>query len=168
MGIVKLTTTPPGATLYLDGAKLELASPATLDRIEAKKEHVLLVQLAGYKDALERFTLAPAEVRPLQVRLQHEHHHGGAHAAAGSTEPGAAPAPEPPVKLEGEGTLLVASSPWCNVSVDGQDKGPTPVSIKLPAGRHTVLLSNPEFKINRTMPVLILPNETLRKKLDFN
>ncbi|MDB4971597.1 MAG: Protein kinase [Myxococcales bacterium] len=72
-----------------------------------------------------------------------------------------------PMKLEGEGTLLLASSPWCNVKIDGQDKGPTPVSVKLPAGKHTVVLTNPEFKISRTLPVMILPNETTRKRLDF-
>jgi hypothetical protein len=53
------------------------------------------------------------------------------------------------------------------VRIDGVDKGPTPVSVKLPAGRHTVLLTNPEFNINRTLPVVIAPNETLRKRLDF-
>jgi hypothetical protein len=53
------------------------------------------------------------------------------------------------------------------VSIDGADKGPTPISVKLPAGRHTVVLSNPEFKINRTIGVVIAPNETVRKRLDF-
>jgi serine/threonine protein kinase len=76
-------------------------------------------------------------------------------------------APAPAAKLEGEGTLLVASSPWCNVNVDGADKGPTPVRVKLPAGKHTVVLTNPEFKINRTLPVMILPNETTKKSLNF-
>ena len=71
------------------------------------------------------------------------------------------------MKLEGEGTLLLASSPWCNVKIDGVDKGPTPISVKLPAGKHTVVLSNPEFKINRSLPVMILPNETNRKRFDF-
>jgi hypothetical protein len=76
--------------------------------------------------------------------------------------------PEPAtVKLEGEGTLILASSPWCNVKIDGVDKGPTPVSVKLQAGKHNVLLSNPEFKINRSLPVMILPNETTRKKFEF-
>ncbi len=75
--------------------------------------------------------------------------------------------PAAPVKLEGEGTLLLASSPWCNVKVDGADKGPTPINMKLPAGKHTVVLSNPEFKINRTLPIMILPNQTTRKRLDF-
>ena len=44
----------------------------------------------------------------------------------------------------------------------------TPVSVKLPAGKHTVVLTNPEFKISRTLPVVVLPNQTTRKRLDFN
>jgi serine/threonine protein kinase len=76
-------------------------------------------------------------------------------------------APSTPAPLRGEGTLLIASTPWCNVRVDGVDRGPTPVSLKLPAGKHTLVLTNPEFKINRTVAVPIAPNETARKKFDF-
>ncbi len=75
--------------------------------------------------------------------------------------------PVAPAKLAGEGTLLLASSPWCRVTIDGVDHGPTPVSAKLPAGKHVVVLTNPEFKITRTLPVFIPPNETVRKRLDF-
>jgi serine/threonine-protein kinase len=72
-----------------------------------------------------------------------------------------------PTNLKGTGTLLLASSPWCNVRIDGVDKGPTPINLKLAAGRHSVVLSNPEFKINRKLPVVILPDQTTRKRLDF-
>ena len=75
--------------------------------------------------------------------------------------------PKAEAPLVGDGTLLIATSPWCNVRVDGADKGPTPLTLKLPAGRHTVVLTNSEFKINRTLPVTILPNQTVRKRLDF-
>jgi hypothetical protein len=88
-------------------------------------------------------------------------------AAPAKAEAAAAPA-KPEVKLTGEGTLVVASSPWCNVSIDGADKGPTPVSAKVQAGKHTVVLSNPEFKISRTLSVMVQPGETVRKKLDFS
>jgi serine/threonine protein kinase len=81
--------------------------------------------------------------------------------------PPPATTPAAPAKLEGEGTLLVASSPWCRVIVDGTDRGATPLKVKLPAGPHTLLLVNPEFHINRSFPVTIQPNETLRKRLDF-
>ncbi len=64
--------------------------------------------------------------------------------------------------------LVLASSPWCNVNIDGADKGPTPVRLTLHAGKHMVVLTNPEFKINRSLSVQINPGETVRKKLDFN
>jgi hypothetical protein len=171
-GIAKLVTSPAGATLYLDGKKLDAVSPFTLDRIEAGKEHVLLAQLDGYKDAVEKFSLGANEVRTVSARLHHAasaHHGGRAHDAAATKESKETKTPvvETPVKLEGEGTLVVASSPWVNVAVDGSDRGQTPVSLKLPAGKHTVVLTNPEFKINRSLSVLVLPNETVRKKLDF-
>jgi hypothetical protein len=73
----------------------------------------------------------------------------------------------PPPRLDGEGTLMLASSPWCNVTVDGVTRGTTPLSVKLPAGKHTVVLTNSEFNIRRTLPVTIVPDETLRKRLDF-
>jgi hypothetical protein len=63
--------------------------------------------------------------------------------------------------------LVVATSPWCRVIVDGTDRGATPTEIKLPAGVHSVLLSNPEFHINRQMSVDIKPGATVRKRFDF-
>jgi serine/threonine protein kinase len=167
VAIAKIETSPAGATLYLDGAKLTSLSPTTLDRIEAGKEHVLLVQLDGHKDALEKFTLAESEVRALSIKLSHKSSGVSSHSTGHHDEKKPETASAPPVKLEGEGTLLLASTPWANVSIDGESKGPTPIRVTLPAGKHTVVLTNPEFKINKTMPVMILPNETLRKRLDF-
>jgi serine/threonine protein kinase len=200
IAIAKVKTVPTGAILYLDGKKLDVASPATLDGLDAGTEHVLLAQLDGYDDAIAHFTLSASEVRTVELTLnkplpgkqaKHEkpkasRSKSGSHSvvatpthpvvatpAPQAAEPPrpepkrAEPKPEPPAKLEGEGTLVIASSPWCNVSIDGVSKGPTPVSAKLPAGKHTVVLTNPEFNINRTLPVMVMPNETVRKKLDF-
>ena len=166
MGIVKVETSPAGAALYLDGVKLTSQSPATLDRIEAGREHVLLMQLDGHKDGLEKFTLKPGEVLRLSMHLSHKSVASATPKVKHDDDKKPVVAP-PPVKLEGEGTLLLASTPWVNVSIDGQDKGPTPLRVVLQAGKHTVSLTNPEFKISRSMPVMILPNETVRKKLEF-
>ena len=68
----------------------------------------------------------------------------------------------------GEGTLAVATNPWCNVAVDGVDRGQTPINVKLPAGHHTLTLTNPDFHIKRQLSITITPNETVRKKLDFS
>ncbi len=67
----------------------------------------------------------------------------------------------------GPGMLVVATSPWCRVIVDGTDRGATPLEIKLPAGQHSVLLSNPEFHIKREMAVDIKAGATVRKRFDF-
>jgi hypothetical protein len=71
------------------------------------------------------------------------------------------------VAPKGDGTLVIASSPWCTVTVDGQARGTTPLNLKLKAGAHEVLLANPEYKIKRTLAVEIEPNQTVRKSLDF-
>jgi hypothetical protein len=169
MGIVKIATTPPGATLFLDGKRLEAQSPVTLDAISCGKSHVLLATLPGHWDALTSFTLADNEVRPIAIRLREMTHHARKVAPIAPVKSKVAASPPPAVtSLDGEGTLLLASNPWCNVSIDGVNKGPTPVSVKLRAGKHNVVLSNPEFKIARTLPVVILPNQTVRKRLDFN
>jgi hypothetical protein len=183
VGIAKVKTTPAGATLYLDGKKLGELSPVTLDGIAVGSEHAILAQLEGYDDRLEKFEVTTGEVKTIDLPMTkpaagkkpvHKKPHLTAPVAAPAQpapkpEPVATPAPKPeaPVKLEGEGTLVIASSPWCNVSVDGAAKGPTPISLKVQAGKHTVVLTNPEFKITRTLSVMVMPNETVRKKLDF-
>jgi hypothetical protein len=86
-------------------------------------------------------------------------------AATSSTAPPPV-APSAP-KREGDGQLVIASSPWCTVTVDGQARGTTPLALKLKAGPHQVALANPEYKIKRTLSVDIEPNQTVRKSLDF-
>jgi serine/threonine protein kinase len=68
----------------------------------------------------------------------------------------------------GEGTLVLATTPWCNVTIDKQDRGQTPLTTKLAAGPHTLVLTNAEFKVKRSLTITIEPNQTLRKRLDFD
>jgi serine/threonine protein kinase len=137
-GSSKVSTAPAGATASLDGKKTR---PGTL-----KPKHG-----SGKPEPL-------SSAQPLPPRMPLSP------PSAPVVQPTTA---EPPARLDGEGTLMLASTPWCNVSVDGVVKGTTPLSVKLPAGKHTVLLTNPEFKIKRTLPVTISPDETVRKRLEF-
>ncbi len=88
---------------------------------------------------------------------------------AGPTpRPAAPPTPRPaPPPDKGKGKLVLASSPWCRVAIDGVDRGPTPLRLDLPAGEHVVELTNAEFKISRRITVAIHANQTVRKSLDF-
>ncbi len=169
-GVMQVHTVPPGATLVLDGAPLAQRSPARLEGLAAGRSHLLVVRLAGYAGMAQRFQLGPGEEASLEIDLHHAGKGVVRHKEAVGRTPAAAlspSAPAAPVVRDGEGTLVVASSPWCNVAVDGQPRGTTPVSVKLKAGEHEVVLTNAEFHIRRALSVEIEPNQVVRKKLDF-
>lgn len=63
---------------------------------------------------------------------------------------------------------MLATTPWCEVTIDKVAKGTTPLTTKLPAGTHTVVLSNSEFHVKRTVTLTVLPDQTLRKRYDFD
>ncbi|HJL18892.1 MAG TPA: PEGA domain-containing protein [Sandaracinaceae bacterium LLY-WYZ-13_1] len=82
---------------------------------------------------------------------------GGGTSSSGGTATSGAP-----------GTLRVNTTPWSEVYVDGRRIGNTPqMNIRLPAGRHTVTLVNPDFNIRERVQVNIAPGgtETLIRRL---
>lgn len=53
-----------------------------------------------------------------------------------------------------DGTLTLRSNPWCDVRVDGEPVGSTPLlDLKLPAGRHHVLLTNAKLGARRQLVI---------------
>jgi serine/threonine-protein kinase len=60
--------------------------------------------------------------------------------------------------------LRVNTRPWSQVSIDGKLIGNTPqMNLQLPAGTHTVVLSNPEFGVTKSLVVTIKPDETVTR-----
>jgi hypothetical protein len=58
------------------------------------------------------------------------------------------------------GYLQIVVRPWADIFIDGRPVGQTPISkLKVPAGRHTVLLRHPEMA-EKTMTVVIASRET--------
>jgi hypothetical protein len=178
---MEVTTTPPGATLVLDGKTLPQKSPARL-AVAAGGAHTLLVRGSGRPGVAERFMLDAGEEAAMEIDLRRAQHAAvkrsptarasrpapaTAATASAPPPPPVAPAPTAAPRREGDGTLVLASSPWCNVTVDGQARGTTPLNLKLKAGAHEIVLSNPDYKIKRTLAVDIEPNQTVRKSLDF-
>ena len=180
--MMEVTTTPAGATLVLDGKTLHERSPARLT-VAAGAQHLLVVRTSSRGGVAQRFMLDAGEDATMEIDLRKSQHAAvkrSAHvvhaAAASAPQPSAPaatekaappPATPPPAKREGDGQLVIASSPWCTVTVDGQARGTTPLELKLKAGAHQVLLANPDYKIRRTLSVEIEPNQTVRKSLDF-
>ncbi|MFO0553580.1 MAG: protein kinase [Polyangiaceae bacterium] len=57
----------------------------------------------------------------------------------------------------GTGTLIVSVNPWGNVTVDGRPYGQTPMgAITLPAGTHSVTVTNPELGATRSGSVKVV------------
>jgi len=169
---VKVVTHPHDAALVLDGNPVGGHSPFVLADLP-EGAHTVAAQLRGYGEASKRFEVA-ADSPPQTLTLFLSRAHAAAPPARPAPLP-ARPAPSPAApaerpaapKLEGNGALAIASNPWCTVTIDGVEHGQTPINLALPAGKHTVMLTNPDYKIRRQLQVTITPNETLRKKLDF-
>ncbi|MEO7112723.1 MAG: hypothetical protein ABI183_19915, partial [Polyangiaceae bacterium] len=67
---------------------------------------------------------------------------------------------------KGSGKLLVAATPWCTLFVDGQSKGPTPVSVEIAAGAHQ-LRCDPAKGDPKIANVGITDGATARYKFTF-
>jgi serine/threonine-protein kinase len=84
-----------------------------------------------------------------------------------SVEPEAAPA-APPRAAE-PGRLSLDTSPWSIVSVDGRVLGQTPiVGAAMPAGTHTLVLSNPEQGLKTTYQVTISAGRTTARRIGLD
>ena len=65
------------------------------------------------------------------------------------------------------GELVVDSRPWSRVTIDGADAGTTPVTRKVRAGKHTLVLENEEQGLKKTMTVTVSPDQTETVRVDL-
>jgi hypothetical protein len=147
---LRVVTTPPGATLLLDGKELRGTTPMTLAGLTASSPHVIVARHRPWHDAKLQVQLAPGEAAERTLKLTRD-------------EPRGVRAPP----VAGRGTLVVAATPWCEVTVDGIGVGPTPLKVELTAGTHRVRLVNPDFHVDRSATVLIRPQQIERKRFEF-
>src|SRR5262249_3890277 len=75
------------------------------------------------------------------------------------------PEPEKPPP-EAPGTLTVAITPWCDLTVDGKGRGRAPLTLQLPAGPHPVECRHPKgAAIVREVTLAAGAVEVLREQL---
>jgi serine/threonine-protein kinase len=60
------------------------------------------------------------------------------------------------------GALWVNLLPWARVTVDGRTVGDTPQRITLPAGRHRLVLFNPQLDLRRELVITVRAGKTTR------
>jgi hypothetical protein len=80
-----------------------------------------------------------------------------------------APAGSPVLEPSGTGTLNLDTTPWSVVSVAGRVLGTTPiVGASLPAGTHSLVLSNPELGLKTTYQVTISAGRTTARRIGLD
>jgi serine/threonine-protein kinase len=170
--VLVIETVPPGAQLYVDGQPRG-TSPLTLDTLEAGS-HKVEAAVEGYQVATKTISLAEPGVK-VMVDL------ALVPVPAPTPEPTPVATPEPvakpkpiaakkpaPVKEAAQGKLTLKTTPWSSVYLGKKKLGDTPlVGVALPAGKHVLRLVNPEAKLENSIEVEILANETTVKKLAF-
>jgi formylglycine-generating enzyme required for sulfatase activity len=115
--VVSLRTNPPGATVLVDGAEAGV-TPAAVEIMSG--EHAIEVRLAGYNAWSSKLLVEPNQ--PLEL---------------------------PDVTLsQADGRIELASTPSeASVSVNGEFRGRTPLSLRLSPGReHRVTLTKPGYE----------------------
>ena len=132
-------------SLSLDGTPVQ---GTTIEGVTSGTEHKLTISAPGFTEQTLTFIGNPLDRKHLDVTLEKvPAHDGKPHGGAvASGKPGAA---TPPAVPAGNGKLSVgASGGWCNVTVDGQGRGATPVAgLELSAGSHKVTCTTADGKV---------------------
>jgi hypothetical protein len=71
--------------------------------------------------------------------------------------------------VKGYGRVFVSAAPgWCTVSVDGKERGPTPIAgMDISAGMHTLTCKTPTGK-TKSMVVNVLDGQTAKQKFSLD
>ncbi len=90
-------------------------------------------------------------------------------ASSGAALPDARSGPLADDAPQGEsGFLSVISDPAARISVDGKERGQTPVvKLELPVGPHQITLVSLDGKLKRTLGVKIVKGENTRLKVNL-
>ena len=163
---VEVKIAPDGAvpTLFLDDKNV---SGPRIDGVSSGEVHTLVVTAPGFVDQAVNFTGAPLETKHLDVTLEKATLARRPTPRAPAPQdpmPSPAPAPATP-QAQGSGKLNVgASNGWCNIAVDGVQRGATPVAgLELSTGPHRVSCTTPDGK-TRDATVSVPPDGTARYK----
>jgi serine/threonine protein kinase len=146
-GSLSVTSTPPGASVILDGTDSKATTPTILKGVAAGG-HTVLLRLSGYADGRQNVTVTPDTTSALQFALTKK-----LDAPKPPVEPGTPPV-TPPAQVET--TLRVTSTPSsAAIVLDGKETGElTPATIVVASGSHTILLKLAGYAVaTRTVSV---------------
>jgi len=156
-------TRPRRAQVWVDG-EMRGVTPLLLEDLDAEASHLVRVEKPGFAPHMR--VLLPAEERvDIKVRLRRGRR---GKRKAKLAEPEATVADVAITDTEDAleestdiGCVAVEAEPWARVEVDGQDVGKTPIEcVSLAAGRHRVVLRNPETTAEKAVEVEVMAGQT--------
>lgn len=144
-GALTVTSTPPGASIVVDGTDRKTTTPATLQRV-GTGSHVVLLRLTGYVDSRQNVTVTSGGTVALHVGLSKKPDTSKppVEPSKPPVEPGTPPVSSP---AQVETTLHITSTPGsAAIVLDGKNTGSlTAATIVVVAGSHTVSLKLAEY-----------------------
>lgn len=169
----------PPAEASFAAAALTVAAPAEQARAVPPPPAEARVLAPSPTPAPARAPTAPAAARstPIGAGAAGVHHTGALATPEGSTRRRSAAADTSEsgsagvtaLEPSGSGTLNLDTTPWSVVSLGGRVLGTTPiVGASLPAGTHSLVLSNPELGLKTTYQVTITPGRTTARRIGLD
>jgi eukaryotic-like serine/threonine-protein kinase len=145
-------------TFTLDGKTL---ASGTADGLPSGKPHKLVVSAPGYVEQSFAFLGTPRELKHFDVVLERtaETHHHAMLSTVAATK-----------AIVGIGRLNVsAAGGWCNVTIDGAARGPTPLAgVELAAGTHKVTCTPEGGKDVQTTNVAVTEGSTAKYRFTLS
>ncbi|MEK6680833.1 MAG: serine/threonine-protein kinase [Nitrospirota bacterium] len=136
---VLIDSKPEGAAIFINNQDTGKKTPITFSEINPNEPYNIKLHLYGYEPWGKTITLKEEEYNILSPAL---------------------------VRLYG--SLTINAIPWAEIYIEGESKGPTPLAgLRLPVGKYSVKLVNPELKSEKTVEVKIEPNETAKVVVDM-
>lgn len=123
-GVVRLQTTPPGATVLVDGREIEGTTPLNVPELEPGTNHSIAVALDGYVTQSQNVLLDAGEVEELSFTLE-----------------------ETPLGENEARLRLTTDPPTATVSIDGvEQEGTSPYVLRLEAGSRRIVVSRAGYR----------------------
>lgn len=183
-GNIEVSSTPGGASVYLDDKDTGKTTPATLEKLEQNKQYKISVKKRGFTGFTRNVTLTkesftvsgnlveekpepvvkpkpvakPEPVAP-EPRIEPKPEPRTEPKPEPIAEPKHEPEPEPAL-TGGTGTIKLSSKPsGADVFINAEQKGKTPFSGQVPSGLVSVLVNKDNY-IRKSMKVSVAPGET--------
>jgi len=136
---IVVTSSPPGASIAIDGRAQSGRTPMTISEPTANEEHVLRAEMTGHMPQERNVGVGEGQKAVVHFEMQ-----------------------------EGETQLWVKSRPMTRVFVDGKYRGDSPRKLSdIPPGDHVLALRLPALGIEFEKRVYLAPGKTVKISHDF-